>query len=107
VGWREKVANVQGSGVRTFPEPYAYTPVGGAQVTGLSGIFREAAVEEELGMERAVVSQRYTLDVRLADIPTPQRGDLVELTDRARTFQVDDSEEDGEGMSKLHLVETS
>ena len=101
------MANVQDVATRTFGEAYTYTPVGGSVVTGLTGIFREAHTEESsLLEERSLITRQPMIDVRLSDLPSaPARGDLVTVTRIARSFEVEESQEDGEGMSKLLLIE--
>jgi len=108
MGWRERVGLVQSSGFRTFPEAYSYTPAGGVEVSGLTGIFRDESVQEPLGGERDLVSQKPTLDVRLSDLGgSVDRGDLIAIDRLSRTFEIHDSQEDGEGLSTLVLLETS
>jgi hypothetical protein len=100
---------VQGSALRTFTESFDYVSVDGPSTSSLRGIFREQHITEAALLdERSVVSQKPMIDVLLSDLPTvPKRGDLVTIPRLSRTFEVDESQEDGEGMSKLLLVETS
>lgn len=115
MGWREQVALLQRSAVRTFasgadPERFTYTAAGFAPVA-VSGVFREAHAYVDPRTTVAVSTDQPTLDVIAADLPrAPRIDDQVAVRVArfgGRTWRVIDAQADGEGMFKLFLVQTS
>ena len=110
MGWRSMLSNLQGAATRTFPEPVLYTPEGLSELA-ITGIFREAFVGIDLGVESEVASLQPTLDVRLSDLPAlPSSkpgglGDRLVVVRTGTRYRVANSQEDGEGMATLFLHE--
>ncbi len=101
MGWAEKKAALQGTAVRTFTEAVTYEPVGGGPLS-IEGIFREAFVGVDLGIQQQVASEAPTLDVQISDL-----GGSFDKDDRyvvrGKRYKAHDHDEDGEGMVKLFL----
>lgn len=115
MGWREQVALLQGTCVRTFseaedPELFTYTPTGLAPVQ-VRGVFRDAHTYVDSRTTVLLSTEKPTLDVREADLPRAPRQDDTVAALAARfngaTWRVVDVQSDGEGMWKLMLVQTS
>jgi len=110
MGWRDLVSNLQGTATRTFPEPVLYTPEGSLEIA-IDGIFREPFVGIDVDAELEVGSTQPTLDVQLADLPAPPsnepggKGDRIVVVRTGVRYRVVDSQDDGEGMTKLFLHE--
>lgn len=108
MGWREMIANVQGTSVRTFPEPVLYTPMGLSEIS-ITGIFREAFVSVDVENAVEIGSLQPTLDVVLDDLPAlPSalplgQGDRVVIVRTSLRYRIVEVNEDGEGMAKLYL----
>lgn len=110
MAWREKVGNVQGTVLRTFSDIFTFTPANGVPITELRGIFTEPAFAQDLGLESESHGQRPTLGCLLSDlVDAPRRRvDQVTMTSAplaGRTFEIEDSIEDGSGMTTLVLLE--
>ena len=71
----------------------------------IRGIFDDTVETLDNDAETLISSQRYTLDVKLSDLPdgAPFKGDTVRIGNRR--FVVYDSLEDGHGASMLILHE--
>ena len=110
MGWRDLVANVQGTAARTFPEEVLYTPQGLSEIA-ITGVFREPFVASNPGGDMQVSSTQPTLDVVLADLPQAPSalpeglGDRLVVSRLGTRFRVVEIEPDGEGMAKLYLHE--
>lgn len=101
MGWAEKMAALQGTAIRTFQEAVTYEPVGGGSFS-IQGIFREAFVGVDLGLQQQVASEAPTLDLQISDM-----GGAFDKDDRyvvrGKRYKAHDHDEDGEGMVKLFL----
>ena len=115
MGWREQVALVQGTAVRTFAadgdasETFIYTATGFPPVTVL-GVFRDAHTYVDARTTVQVSTVQPTLDLMRADLPRePRTNDTVESVVprfQGRIWRVSDSQHDGEGIYKLFLIQT-
>ena len=90
-----------------FGEPATFTPVAsapGAPSYAGRGIYTERPVDVQLVDGSVLSSAEKWLDIRLSEFATtPAQGDRVEL--RGRVFAIEDSDDDGQGGSRLTLKE--
>lgn len=115
MGWRELIALVQGTAVRTFAngddqELFTYTAAGFAPVSVL-GIFRDPHTYVDTRSTVQISTEQPTLDLARADLPAvPKQDDTIAAAVprlAGKTWRVIDAQSDGEGMYKLFLVQTS
>lgn len=114
MGWRDSIALLQGSVLRTFSERFQYTAAGFSPVA-VSGIFRDPHTYVDLRTVTQVSTTLPTVDVARVDLPRePLKGDTVTaLDDRPASYvsgtvwRVVDAQHDGEGLWKLFLQQVS
>lgn len=114
MSWAERTARVQKAATRVFREENVFLDFYGIGPSSepVPAIYREPHVAVRTDVEAEIQSSRPTLDIRRADLPRdPNPPEIRETADhvivRGERFRIDESQEDGEGMLKLFLVETN
>lgn len=93
---------VLGPSMMAFAADVAWTPDGEAAVPDLRGVFGDEYVEVDTGNEAPVSATTPTLGIRLSEWPgVPAPEDVVAVN--SRTYEVWDTQPDGEGGMKLIL----
>ncbi len=102
MAWSDATSAVLLQVLGTFGQTVVYTPASGTPVT-ITGVFDKEATAIDLGGGMpAVSSVSPVLLIKLSDlVAKPAKGDRVTVA--GTNYRMIDSEEDGQGGSKLRL----
>ncbi len=93
--WSELTSAADTAILNTLGEDILFTPSGQDEVE-VRGIFNNAAVLVDQGVEVGDVKTRPTVFVKLSDLPsTPKQGDM--FTVREVDYAIEETQEDGNG----------
>ena len=102
-GWDDAVEDLNEAVLDEFGQPVSYL-VGTVETPLPNAIFDQRFEELDPGTGATISSERPNVHVRLADLPkVPAAGDVVLVDGEPQPFEVEDGQDDGQGMARLLL----